>query len=78
MTAKVELTIRDHGAGIPDYAREKVFERFYSLRHHSARPQGHRPRPHPGARGRRTPRRLHHLDPADGGGTVARLVLPLA
>lgn len=28
-----KLTIRDHGAGIPDYAVDKVFERFYSLRH---------------------------------------------
>ncbi len=28
-----KLTIRDHGEGIPDYAEEKVFERFYSLRH---------------------------------------------
>ena len=25
------LHLRDHGAGIPDYARERVFERFYSL-----------------------------------------------
>lgn len=25
------LTVRDHGPGIPDYARQRVFERFYSL-----------------------------------------------
>lgn len=25
------ITIRDHGAGIPDYARTRLFERFYSL-----------------------------------------------
>ncbi len=25
------LSLRDHGSGIPDYARERVFERFYSL-----------------------------------------------
>ncbi|WP_020158901.1 two-component system sensor histidine kinase CreC [Methylobacter marinus] len=33
------VSIRDHGAGIPDYARERIFERFYSL-------------PRPGNRGR--------------------------
>lgn len=33
------VSIRDHGTGIPDYARERIFERFYSL-------------PRPGNRGR--------------------------
>ena len=72
------LAIRDHGPGIPDYARERVFERFYSLRHH-----GH------GRKGTglgltlvREAAELHGgsiaLDPAPGGGTVARLALPLA
>lgn len=28
---KLRLSIRDHGPGIPDYACERVFERFYSL-----------------------------------------------
>jgi len=28
---KVELTVRDRGAGVPDYARDRVFEKFYSL-----------------------------------------------
>ena len=74
----VQLTIRDHGEGIPDYAREKVFERFYSLRH-----------PGSGRKGTglgltlvREAAELHGgsitLDPADGGGTVAGLLLPLA
>ncbi len=31
----VHLTVRDQGPGIPDYAEDKVFEKFYSL----ARPQ---------------------------------------
>jgi two-component system sensor histidine kinase CreC len=28
---RVELTVRDRGAGVPDYARDRVFEKFYSL-----------------------------------------------
>ena len=28
---RVDVTVRDHGAGIPDFARERLFERFYSL-----------------------------------------------
>ena len=74
----VKLNIRDHGEGIPDYAREKVFERFYSLRH-----------PGSGRKGTglgltlvREAAELHGgsitLNPADEGGTVASLLLPLA
>ena len=73
----VELTIRDHGAGIPDYAREKVFERFYSLRH-----------PGSGRKGTglgltlvREAAELHGgsitLEAAAAGGTVARWIQPL-
>ncbi len=36
----LELTIRDYGLGIPEYARERIFERFYSLRHHTAGRKG--------------------------------------
>jgi two-component system sensor histidine kinase CreC len=72
----VELLVRDHGPGIPDYARDKVFGRFYSLRHHG-----------PGRKGTglgltlvKEAAELHGgsitLAPADGGGTVARLTLP--
>jgi two-component system sensor histidine kinase CreC len=28
----VEFIVRDHGSGVPDYARERIFERFYSLK----------------------------------------------
>lgn len=28
---RVYITIRDHGPGIPGYARDRIFERFYSL-----------------------------------------------
>jgi len=76
---KVELCIIDHGPGIPDYARDKVFERFYSLRH-----------PGSGRKGTglgltlvREAAELHGgsitLEPAvPGGGTVAKWIMPLA
>ena len=74
-----ELTIRDHGPGIPDYARQRIFERFYSLRHHSSRRKG----TGLGLTLVKEAAELHggsiHLDPAeDGAGTTARLVLPTA
>lgn len=28
---RARITVADRGAGIPDYARDRVFERFYSL-----------------------------------------------
>ena len=75
---KVVLTIRDHGPGVPDYAREKIFERFYSLRHHTSKRKG----TGLGLTLVRETAELHGgsitLEPAEGGGTVARLVLPLA
>ena len=74
----MELTIRDHGSGIPDYAREKVFDRFYSLRHHGSGRKG----TGLGLTLVREAAELHGgtitLEPADGGGTTARLILPLA
>lgn len=73
-----ELTIRDHGAGIPDYARDKVFERFYSLRHHAAGRKG----TGLGLTLVREAAELHRgsitLEPAAGGGTLAKFSLPLA
>lgn len=71
------LTIRDHGCGIPDYAREKVFERFYSLRHHALKRKG----TGLGLTLVRETAELHGgtitLQPGTGGGTVATLQLPL-
>src|SRR5690606_11560330 len=32
----LDVSVRDHGPGVPEYAEEKVFEKFYSL----ARPHG--------------------------------------
>jgi two-component system sensor histidine kinase CreC len=75
---KAVLTIRDHGAGIPEYAREKVFDRFYSLRHHGAGRKG----TGLGLTLVKEAAELHGgtitLAPADGSGTLATLVLPLA
>lgn len=72
------LTIRDHGPGIPDFAREKIFERFFSLRHHAVGRKG----TGLGLTLVREAAGLHrgtiHLLSADGGGTLARLTLPLA
>lgn len=72
------LSIRDHGAGIPDYARDKVFERFYSLRHHGAGRKG----TGLGLTLVREAAELHGgsvtLDSVPDGGTEARLKLPAA
>jgi two-component system sensor histidine kinase CreC len=74
---KVVLTIRDRGPGIPDYAREKIFERFYSLRHHASKRKG----TGLGLTLVRETAELHGgtitLEAAEGGGTIARLTLPL-
>lgn len=72
----IQVTVADRGPGIPDYARERVFERFYSL-----------PRPDGGARSSGLGLNfvaeiatLHggtvHLEPRQGGGTCARVLLP--
>jgi len=74
----VAVTIRDHGPGIPDYARERLFERFYSL-----------PQPASGQKGSglglslvQEVVQLHggsiHLDNHAAGGTEARISLPLS
>lgn len=71
------FTIRDHGPGIPDYARDKIFERFYSLRHHTSKRKG----TGLGLTLVREAAELHNgtiaLESAAGGGTVATLKLPL-
>lgn len=78
MENRVVLAIRDHGSGIPDYAREKVFERFYSLRHLTAKRKG----TGLGLTLVKEAAELHggsiQLDAAEGGGTVARFSLPIS
>jgi two-component system sensor histidine kinase CreC len=74
---RCEITITDQGPGIPDYAKERLFERFYSL-----------PRPDGGARSSglglsfvQEVAGLHGgevgVRNGEGGGAVAVLVLPL-
>jgi two-component system sensor histidine kinase CreC len=71
------ITISDRGPGIPDYAREKIFERFYSLKHHSSGRKG----TGLGLTLVKEAAELHggsiSLEEREGGGTVARLVLPV-
>jgi two-component system, OmpR family, sensor histidine kinase CreC len=71
-----EITVRDHGPGIPDYADERVFEKFYSL----ARPGTQRKSTGLGLPFVREIAALHHgritLRNAPGGGALASLSLP--
>lgn len=73
----VALSIRDSGPGIPEYAREKIFDRFYSLRHHSIGRKG----TGLGLTLVKEAAELHGgsiaLEPAEEGGTVAVLTLAL-
>ena len=71
------IAVRDGGPGIPDYARDKVFQRFYSL----ARPDGVKKSTGLGLAFVKEIATLHRgkaeLDNAPGGGALALLTLPL-
>ncbi|PJK00958.1 two-component system sensor histidine kinase CreC [Lysobacteraceae bacterium NML91-0213] len=73
----VRLRVADQGPGVPDYAGERVFERFYSL----PRPDGTPRSSGLGLPFVREVARLHggdvRLQHRDGGGAVATLSLPL-
>jgi two-component system sensor histidine kinase CreC len=73
---RVELTVRDHGPGLPPFAQERVFEKFFSL-----------PRPDTGRKGTglglafvREVATLHggaaRLTNHPDGGAIATLALP--
>jgi two-component system, OmpR family, sensor histidine kinase CreC len=71
-----DINVRDHGPGIPDYADQKIFEKFYSL----ARPGSQRKSTGLGLPFVREIVSLHQgrvtLRNADGGGALAVLSLP--
>jgi two-component system, OmpR family, sensor histidine kinase CreC len=71
------IDVQDAGPGIPDYAQEKVFEKFYSL----ARPHSRKKSTGLGLSFVREIAALHHgrieLTNGEGGGAVAMLSLPL-
>ncbi len=73
----VRMTLRDHGPGIPDYARERLFERFYSL----PRPDGEPKSSGLGLSLVQEVVRLHggsiDIHSHKAGGTEAQLTLPL-
>lgn len=73
---RLELHIRDHGAGIPDFATGRVFDKFYSL----ARPHSGRKSSGLGLAFVREIASLHHghisLGNTTGGGAEAVLTLP--
>jgi len=73
---KVRITVRDHGSGLPDYARDRVFEKFYSL----ARPDTGRKGTGLGLAFVREVAALHggsaSLENHPDGGAIATLVLP--
>jgi len=76
--ARADVTIRDHGPGIPEFADAKVFEKFFSL----ARPHSKRKSTGLGLAFVKEIAELHRgrvgLRNADGGGALATLTLPAA
>jgi len=72
----VDVTVRDQGPGIPDYAGAKVFEKFFSL----ARPHSAKRSTGLGLTFVKEIAELHHgrivLRNAEGGGALATLSLP--
>ncbi|MGJ7494803.1 two-component system sensor histidine kinase CreC [Variovorax sp. RT4R15] len=72
------ITVRDRGQGIPDYAKDKVFEKFYSL----ARPHNQKKSTGLGLAFVKEIANLHRgrveLVNGPGGGALATLTLPLA
>jgi two-component system, OmpR family, sensor histidine kinase CreC len=72
----VSLEVKDHGPGIPDYAQDKVFEKFYSL----ARPHSRKKSTGLGLSFVREIASLHRgrieLVNGEGGGAVATFSLP--
>jgi two-component system, OmpR family, sensor histidine kinase CreC len=75
---RIDISVRDQGPGIPDYAGGKVFEKFFSL----ARPHNKRKSTGLGLAFVKEIAQLHSgrvtLRNAEGGGAIATLNLPCA
>ncbi|MBI1891558.1 MAG: two-component system sensor histidine kinase CreC [Burkholderiales bacterium] len=75
---RAEISVRDHGPGIPDYALDRVFERFYSLQ----RPNNGKKSTGLGLAFVREIAHLHggqaHIANHPEGGAVASIILPAA
>ena len=76
-TTRVDITVRDQGPGIPDYAEDKVFEKFFSL----ARPHSRKKSTGLGLAFVKEIAELHHgraslRNAAEDRGAVATLALP--
>jgi len=74
---EARISVRDHGAGIPEYAKDQVFEKFYSL----ARPHSQKKSTGLGLAFVKEIAGLHRgrveLANAPRGGAIATLTLPL-
>ena len=57
--ARARIAVRDQGPGIPEYAQDKVFEKFYSLARPHSQQEEHRPGPGLRARDRVAAPRPH-------------------
>ncbi|MGH8476162.1 MAG: ATP-binding protein [Methylococcales bacterium] len=72
----VEIEIRNHGQGIPDYARDKIIDLFYSLK----RPDSGKKRSRLGLSQVKVIVDVHQasiqVDNHPDGGVLARVVLP--
>jgi two-component system sensor histidine kinase CreC len=73
---RLDVVVRDHGPGIPDYAKEKVFDKFFSLQ----RPDTGKKSTGLGLNFVKEVALLHHgeirLENLPDGGLWARLSLP--
>lgn len=71
-----EVTVSDRGPGVPEFARERIFDRFYSLQ----RPDTGRKSSGLGLSFVREVTELHGgqvtIEPRPGGGTIARIFFP--
>ena len=78
----VILTVHDQGEGIPDFALDKIFDKFYSLPRPQNTPNAGQKSTGLGLNFVQEVAKLHggnvRLENADGGGAMAKMTLPMA